>query len=80
MGSIENDIVQIISSIDPSLNPELSWFSILGKTQHVVYLDSFWVDQTEVTNAYWIKSVWMKAVVLRLVKGNQIREKFSFLQ
>ena len=36
------------------------------KPQHTVYLDAFWIDQTDVTNAMYAKCVALAGVTIRL--------------
>ena len=48
MGSTDSDI-DLIMSLDSCSNCERDWFAD-EQPQHTVYLDAFWIDQTEVTN------------------------------
>lgn len=53
MGSTDEDIGAVL---DECSDCERSWFSD-EQPQHTVYLDAFWIDRTEVTNAQYRKCV-----------------------
>jgi len=53
MGSSDADISNYLKLFSGSLR---SWFTD-EQPQHTVYLDAFWIDQTDVTNAQYAKCV-----------------------
>ena len=45
------------------------------KPQHPVYLDAFWIDQTEVTNAMYMRCVDADICSLPIIPGDEITQK-----
>jgi formylglycine-generating enzyme required for sulfatase activity len=70
MGSVDEDIDAVL---DECSDCERSWFSH-EQPQHTVYLDAFWIDRTEVTNAQFRACVEAGACEESLTIGEQRRD------
>jgi formylglycine-generating enzyme required for sulfatase activity len=64
MGSSDEDIDAVLAEWD-SIPHDRSWFGD-EQPQHTVYLDSYWIDQTEVTRSQYFACVNMGQCSLRL--------------
>ena len=57
MGSTEAEVMDAIAFCEQHYSICNDWFYMREYPQHIVSLDSFWIDQTEVTNAQYRKCV-----------------------